>query len=193
MHLLLWIPVSKTTSLPLSHTYMFAISQSSKCFIMPSTLQALKLNFLPLDVVLTKLPIYMVFPKSLLSWIQFMQQKISLILHLTHSKSMWLSSSMTLESFFTHHQENMIKFWECPSKSKWNLYKRVNIETKLFNLTPLLPNKNSWDFSKRSECNNIIDKWKMTFQVSDLKDRNFLELVNSDNNILEPIYSKGST
>ena len=63
-----------------------------------------------------------------------------------------------LREFFTCHQENMIKFWECPSKSKWNLYKRVNIETKSFNLTPLLPNKNSWDFSKRSKCNNIINK-----------------------------------
>ena len=33
----------------------------------------------------------------------------------------------------------------------------------------------------------------MTFQVSDLKGRNFLELVDSDNNILELIYSKGGT
>jgi len=96
----------------------------------------------------------------------------------------------SLRGFFTCHQENTIVFWECPSKSKWNLHKRVDIETKLFNLIPLLPNKNSWDFSKRSECNNIIDKWEMTFQVSDLKSRNFLELVDSDN-ILEPTYSKG--
>ena len=29
--------------------------------------------------------------------------------------------------------------------------------------------------------------------MSDLKGRNFLELVDSDNNILEPIYSKGGT
>ena len=33
----------------------------------------------------------------------------------------------------------------------------------------------------------------MTFQVLDLKRRNFLDLVNSDNNILEPTYCKGST
>jgi len=33
----------------------------------------------------------------------------------------------------------------------------------------------------------------MTFQVSDMKGRNFLELVDSDNNILEPTYSKGGT
>jgi len=68
-----------------------------------------------------------------------------------------------LKEFFTHHQENTIEFWECPSKSKWNLHKRVNIETKSFNLIPFLPNKNSWDFSKRIKCNDIINKWKMTF------------------------------
>ena len=33
----------------------------------------------------------------------------------------------------------------------------------------------------------------MTFQASDLKSRHFLELVNSNNNILEPSYSKDST
>ena len=33
----------------------------------------------------------------------------------------------------------------------------------------------------------------MTFQTSDLKSRHFLELVNSDNNILEPSYSKDGT
>jgi len=33
----------------------------------------------------------------------------------------------------------------------------------------------------------------MTFQASDLKGRHFLELVNSDNDILEPSYSKGGT
>jgi len=56
-----------------------------------------------------------------------------------------------------------------------------------------LPNKLSWDFSKKLESDNIINNWKITFQVSDLKERNFLELVDNDNNTLEPIYCKGST
>ena len=33
----------------------------------------------------------------------------------------------------------------------------------------------------------------MIFQASDLKGRNFMDLVDSDNNVLEPTYSKGST
>ena len=96
-----------------------------------------------------------------------------------------------LRDFFNHHHENTIKFWKCPSKSKWNLYKHADIETKSFNLTLLLPAKSSWDFSKKSECDNIISNWKMTFQASDLKGNNFLELVDSDDKILEPSYSKG--
>ena len=46
-----------------------------------------------------------------------------------------------LREFFTHHQENTIKIWECLSKSKKNLHKKVDMETKLFNLILLLPNK----------------------------------------------------
>ena len=88
---------------------------------------------------------------------------------------------------------NTIKFWECPSKSNWHLHKAVNLDTKSFNLTPLLPDKCSWDFSKKLESDNIINTWKMTFQASDLKGRNFLELVDSDNNTLESTYCKGGS
>ena len=96
-----------------------------------------------------------------------------------------------LRDFFYSHHKNMIEFWKCSSKCKWNLHKHIDIETKLFNLTLLFPAKNSWDFSKKSECNDIINNWKMTFQASDLKGNNFLNLVNSDDKVLEPMYSKG--
>ena len=33
----------------------------------------------------------------------------------------------------------------------------------------------------------------MMFQALNLKGRNFMDLVNSDNNVLEPTYSKDST
>jgi len=98
-----------------------------------------------------------------------------------------------LRKFFNHHHENTIKFWEYPRKSNWKLHKIINIETKSFNLTPLFLNKNSWGFSQKSECNGIINKWKMMFQTLDLKGRNFMDLVNSNNNVLEPTYSKSGT
>ena len=74
-----------------------------------------------------------------------------------------------LRSFFEHHENNSIKFWECLSCLKWHLHNEVNKETKTFNLTPLYLCKMSWDFSKKSESDDILKVWKMMFQASDLK------------------------
>ena len=111
--------------------------------------------------------------------------------HMLQKQSNFVLSE--LREFFNWRNMNTIKFWECPSKSNWHLHKAVNSYTKLFNLTFLLPNKYSWDFSKKLKSDNIINTWKMTFQVSDLKGRNFLELVDNDNKLLEPTYCKGSS
>ena len=64
-------------------------------------------------------------------------------------------------------------------------------ETKTFNLLPLLPCKNSWEFSKKGECDDIANVWKMTFQASDLKGNQFLDLLDDDSNTIEPSYVKG--
>ena len=95
-----------------------------------------------------------------------------------------------LRSFFTCCPKNTIEFWECPSKSNWYLHKVVDSDTKSFYLTSLLLNRYSWDFSKKAESDDLINKWKMTFQASDLKDRSFLDLIDSDDNILELSYCK---
>jgi len=96
-----------------------------------------------------------------------------------------------LHSFFKHHENNSIEFWECPSCLKWHLYNEVDKETKTFNPTPLYPCKISWDFSKKSESNDILKVWKMMFQASDLKGNQFLNLLDNDNNIIKPSYVKG--
>ena len=67
----------------------------------------------------------------------------------------------------------------------------VDKETRKFNLVPLYPSKELWDYSKKEEYNNIIREWHSTFKLSNLKGRNFLLLLN--NNLLEikPAYTKG--
>jgi len=42
-----------------------------------------------------------------------------------------------------------------------------------------------------SENDDILDVWKMTFQASDLKGNQFLDLLDNNNNIIEPSYTKG--
>jgi len=94
-------------------------------------------------------------------------------------------------SFFSHHPNNHIEFWECPSHSKWHLHKAVDSETKSFRLTPTYPSKLSWDFSRKLECNDLTNRWKMMFQASDLKGNQFPDLMDGDNKPLEPSYIKG--
>ena len=77
-----------------------------------------------------------------------------------------------LRHFFSAHQGNSIEFWECPSCLNWRLHKLVDKESKSFNPQPLFPSKFSWDYCKKSDSDNIINQWKMTFQASDGKGRN---------------------
>ena len=63
----------------------------------------------------------------------------------------------------------------------------------MFNLTPLYPCKNLWEFSKKSESDNILNVWKITFQASNLKEKQFLDLLDNENNIIKPSYSKGDS
>ena len=73
-----------------------------------------------------------------------------------------------LHSFFKCHENNSIEFWECSSCLKWHLYNKVNEETKTFNPTSLYLCKTSWDFSKKSKSDDIL-------------------------NIIEPSYVKGGS
>jgi len=93
--------------------------------------------------------------------------------------------------FFTASQENSVEFWECPSCLKWRLHKSVDKESKLFNSLPSLSSKISWDFCRKTNSNNIINLWKMTFQALDGKGKNFLDLADINNDTIEPSYIKG--
>ena len=55
----------------------------------------------------------------------------------------------------------------------------------------MLPCKISWDYCKKSNSNDIIKQWKMTFQASDGKGNHFLDLLDDDFNIIELSYLKG--
>ena len=96
-----------------------------------------------------------------------------------------------LQLFFSQYQENYIEFWKCPSQYNWHSYKVINTETKSFKLILILLCKLSWDFSKKSECNDLIKKSKITFQASDMKGKQFPDLIDGNDNLLEPLYIKG--
>jgi len=101
------------------------------------------------------------------------------------------SISMEIRQFFKRNDCNSLKFWDCPSKDNWLLYKVINKETKKFNLTPLFPCKSLWEFSQKNEYDKLINKWRVIFKVSDNKGRNFIDLLDDNLNSIVPTYVKG--
>ena len=91
-----------------------------------------------------------------------------------------------LREFFNKDTDNHIEFWDCPSKKNQHLHSVVNKNTRSFKALVSFPCKSSWSFSKKHFCNNIISQQKTLFQISDLKERNFLELLDSDSYSLVP-------
>jgi len=96
-----------------------------------------------------------------------------------------------LRGFFNSSHDNSIEFWECPSCLKWRFHKDIDKDSKSFNPTPTYPYKISWDYCKKIDSDNIINQWKMTFQASDGKGKQFLDLLDDDFNTIEPTYTKG--
>jgi len=95
-----------------------------------------------------------------------------------------------LHKFFVRNQNNSIKFWECSSQLNWTLHKVVDKDLKAFNPSLVFSCKISWNFSRKTKCDSIINNWKMTFQASDFKGRQFLNLLDVDFNIIKPYYAK---
>ena len=63
-------------------------------------------------------------------------------------------------------------------------------KTKKFNLIPLYPYKTLWGFSKKEEYNDIIKEWHTKFKILNLKERNFLNLLNNNLSNIESSYMK---
>jgi len=93
--------------------------------------------------------------------------------------------------FFSKDPNNLIEFWKCPSHLDWHLHKAVDLEMKAFYPTPSYSGKTLWDYSKKSEYNNISNIWKMTFQASDGKGKQFLDLLDDNSNVIKLFYVKG--
>ena len=101
----------------------------------------------------------------------------------THS----VAISHELRDFFLKNDNNHIEFWDCPSKLKWPLHTLMDKDSKSFNSVPIFLYKSSWDFCKKWKCDSVLSQWKIFFQVADLKGKNFLELLDTDLNPIEPL------
>ena len=58
--------------------------------------------------------------------------------------------------FFSRNSNNAIEFWESPSHLNWHLHKAVDCKSKSSNPTPVYLCKTSWNFTRKSECDDIL-------------------------------------
>ena len=96
-----------------------------------------------------------------------------------------------LQKFFNSNESNSIEFWECPSKIKWRFHDNADKNSKSFLVISSFLSKISWDYCKKSDCNEINKLWKMMFQASDGRGNHFLDLLDDDLNAIEPHQAKG--
>jgi len=101
--------------------------------------------------------------------------------------------ALRIRTFLEKDRCNTIQFWYCPSKLKWPRHALVDEEVKVSHAPPILPNKNSFLFSKKKECNHLLETWKTSFKNSRRKGQLFLEFEDDKEHVIKPTYTKGGS
>jgi len=99
---------------------------------------------------------------------------------------------MKIKTFLEKDGCNTIQFWYCPSKLKWPRHALVD-EVNASHTPPLLPNRNSFLFSKKKEYDHLLEAWKTSFKNSRKKGQLFLEFEDDKEHVIEPTYAKGGS
>ena len=106
-------------------------------------------------------------------------------------QNMIIPLASAIETFLSKNGRNKIYFWFCSSKAKWPRHKLVDDQVKASIYIPTFPSKDSYLFSKKKECNNILGKWQMSFANSLKKGHYFLNFEDEKQRVIKLIYAKG--
>jgi len=68
-----------------------------------------------------------------------------------------------IHHFFAKSPNHVIEIWHCPSNLKWKPHKDIDNVVKASQIAPTFSSKESWDFSKKSECDDLLKYWKYHF------------------------------
>ena len=96
-----------------------------------------------------------------------------------------------IKSYLNKDCRNSIHFWYCPSKAKWPKQALVDEQVKEANDTPTLPSKNSYSFSKKKECADLLNEWQTSFQTNRNRGQLFLDFEDNKGRVIKPSYAKG--
>jgi len=96
-----------------------------------------------------------------------------------------------LKSFLKKDNRNHVHFWQCPKKAKWPRHILVDDQVKASANIPTLPNKNSYLFSRKKECDGAFTKWQKAFSTEKRKGQLFLDFEDNKQRVIKPTYTKG--
>jgi len=113
--------------------------------------------------------------------------------HVNPYQNIALPLIANIKLFLGRDRQNTIHFWYCPSKAEWPRHKLVDDQVKATASTPTLPSKNSFLFSRKKECDNILKEWQVSFSSSQKKDQLFLDFEDEKERVLKPTYVKGGS
>ena len=84
-----------------------------------------------------------------------------------------IAISKSLRAFFNRDPTNSIQFWDCPSDDRWPLHRQADRQAKSHRIPIQYPNRESWELSRRNECEDIIKEWQMFFENAHTGKTNF--------------------
>jgi len=61
-----------------------------------------------------------------------------------------------IHTFLAKSPSHSINIWHCPTNSNWKQHSDVNKDVKAFHISPILPSKELWDYSKKRRVRQSI-------------------------------------
>jgi len=105
-------------------------------------------------------------------------------------QNMFIPLASAVKIFLSKDGRNKIHFWYCPSRAEWPKHKLVDDQVKASLYIPIFPSKESYLFSKKKECDNILCKWQSSFANSLKKGHYFLNFEDKKERVIKPTYAK---
>jgi len=110
-----------------------------------------------------------------------------------HLQKSIISITTKIQMFLEKDRCNSIYFWYCHSKLKWPRHALVDEEAKTSHVPPIFLEKNSFLFSKKKECDLLLESWQKSFKDSKKKGQLFLEFEDDNEQVIKPTYTKGGS
>jgi len=98
-----------------------------------------------------------------------------------------------IKDFLSKDKRNSIHFWHCPNKLEWPRHILVDKEAKSAHSPSILPDRNSFLFSKKKECDLSLELWQKSFKDSKKKGQLFLDFEDDNERVIKPMYAKGGS